>query len=186
MTVVVGLDLSMTSTGIATPSGVRAIQSSGHDGASLRVRRARLADIVARVSLAVAEDSISGGAGHALVVVEGPSYNSKGGKNHERAGLWWLVVDELLSAGHLVAEVPPPTLKKYALGRGVGDKGAMADAAARRLPDIHTGGQNDVVDALWLRAMGCDQLGQPLAVVPQTHRAALDKVAWPNTARSST
>jgi crossover junction endodeoxyribonuclease RuvC len=89
-------------------------------------------------------------------------------------------VDELLSAGHLVAEVSPSTLKKYALGKGVGKKGAMIDAAARRMPEVVTGGQDDVVDALWLRAMGCDRLGQPLAVMPAAHRAALDAVTWPN------
>lgn len=173
---VVGVDLSLTSTGLATAAGVLTIPSSGREGASLPVRRARLADITTRVVLAISEAAAPR---NALVVIEGPAYASKGGKHHERAGLWWLVVDELLSAGHLVAEVPPPTLKKYALGRGVGDKGAMVDAAARRLPDVHTGGQNDAVDALWLRAMGMHRIGAPLCTLPQTHAAALDAVKWP-------
>lgn len=174
---VVGLDLSLQSTGLATPSGVRTIKSSGRAGAPLRVRHARLQAIATEVALAVSEAAAPR---LALVVVEGPAYAAKGGQQHERAGLWWMVIDELMSAGHLVAEVPPPTLKKYALGRGVGDKGAMVDAAARRLPHWATGGQNDAVDALWLRAMGCHRYGTPLCSVPKTHAAALDAVAWPD------
>ena len=79
-----------------------------------------------------------------------------------------MVIDELMSAGHLVAEVPPPTLKKYALGKGVGDKGAMVDAAARRLPHWATGGQNDAVDALWLYKTNANVLGsgQPVLTGP--------------------
>lgn len=187
MSVVVGIDLSLTATGIATPDGVTLIKSSGHEGASLRVRRARLNDIVARVSLAVAGVSISRGNGRALVVIEAPSLGQQRQRGvHDRSGCWWLAVDELLSAGHLVAEVPPALVKKYATGAGNAKKSSMADAAARRIPDVHTGGDDNTVDALWLRAMGCDALGQPLAVVPQSHRAALDKVAWPDTARSTT
>lgn len=174
---VVGVDLSLQSTGLATATGVRTITSSGRDGAPLRTRHARLVDITTRVVLAVSDAAAPR---TALVVIEGPSYNSKGGKTHERAGLWWMVVDELLSAGHLVAEVPPPTLKKFALGRGVGDKGAMVDAAARRLPHWTTGGQNDAVDALWLRAMGMHRYGVPLCSVPKSHAEALGAVAWPD------
>lgn len=174
---VIGLDLSMTSTGLATPAGVRTITSSGIKGAPLRARHARLADITTRVVLAVSDAAAPR---TALVVIEQPAFSRTTGHQHDRSGLWWLTVDELLSAGHLVAEVPPTTLKKYALGKGVGDKGAMADAAARRIPDVQTGGQDDAVDALWLRAMGCDRYGQPICQVPKTHAAALDAVQWPN------
>lgn len=177
---VVGLDLSLQSTGIATPTGVRTITSSGVKGAPLRARHARLQDITTRVSLAIAEVSISRGAGRALVVIEAPAFSRLVGHQHERSGLWWLTVDELISAGHLVAAVSPTALKKYALGKGVGDKGAMADAAARRMPDVVTHGQNDVVDALWLRAMGCHRYGAPLCQVPKAHAAALDAVQWPD------
>lgn len=179
---VVGLDLSLTGTGIATAAGVRTIVSSGRKGAPLRTRHARLADIATQVSFAVTEAALAGGdpRARALVVIEAPAFSRITGHQHDRSGLWWLVVDELLHAAHLVAEVPPTTLKKYATGRGNADKGAMADAAARRLPDVETRGQDDVVDALWLRAMGCHRYGFPLAAVPKAHAAALDAVAWPN------
>lgn len=174
---VVGVDLSLQSTGIATAAGVRTITSTGRQGAPLRARHARLVDIATQVCLAVSEAA----APHtALIVIEGPALSRNSGHVWDRAGLWWCTVDELLAAGHLVAEVPPTTLKRYALGKGVGDKGAMADAAARRLPDVHTGGQNDAVDALWLRAMGMHRYGNPLCTLPKAHAAALDAVAWPD------
>jgi crossover junction endodeoxyribonuclease RuvC len=184
VTVVVGVDLSMQATGICTPDGVQVLKSSGRDGAPLAVRRARLVDISGRVSLAVAEavGLPPAGVSGALVVIEAPSLGqSRQRGTHDRSGLWWLVVDELMQAGHRVVEVPPASVKKYATGSGSANKGAMADAAARRIPHVHTAGEDNAVDALWLRAMGCDQLGSPLATVPQAHRDALTKVAWPST-----
>lgn len=179
MTAVIGLDLSLQATGVATPDGVHLIRSSGRTGATLRVRRARLHDLTTRIGLLVTEYATHS---RALVVIEGPSYGSKTGGQHERAGLFWMTVDELLSAGHLVAEVPPATLKKYATGHGQAKKGAMGDAAARRIPDVDTGGDDNMVDALWLRAMGCDHLGWPITPMPQAHRTALEAVRWPDSA----
>jgi crossover junction endodeoxyribonuclease RuvC len=174
---VIGVDLSLTATGMATAAGTSLIASTGHKGATLRVRHARLTDIATTVTLTVSE---AAGGAPALVVIEGPAYASTSGAQHDRSGLWWLTLDELLTAGHLVAEVPPTTLKRYATGRGIADKGAMVDAAARRLPNIFTGGDNNRVDALFLRAMGCDRLGTPLTMLPETHRKALDAVVWPD------
>lgn len=175
--VVVGVDLSLTGTGIATPTAVRTIGSTGRKGAPLRVRHARLTDLATQVVLAVSEAAAPR---TALVVVEAPAFSRITGHQHDRSGLWWLTVDELLAAGHLVAEVAPTCLKRFATGKGVADKGAMVDAAARRLPHWATGGQNDAVDALWLRAMGMHRYGTPLCSVPKTHAAALDAVAWPD------
>lgn len=177
MTVVVGLDLSLTATGIATPAGVRTITSSGRAGASLRVRRARLIDIATRVSLAVAEQTAASGLGGALVVIEAPAFSRTTGHQHDRSGCWWLVVEELLSAGHLVVEVAPTARAKYGAGKGNAGKAAVVSAVSHRYGI--TFDDDNAADAFVLRAMGCDHLGQPLAVVPQTHRAALDKVAWP-------
>ena len=54
----------------------------------------------------------------------------------------------------------------------------MLLAVARRWPHVEIVG-NDTADALALAAMGADHLGQPIAAMPATHRAALDKVDWP-------
>jgi crossover junction endodeoxyribonuclease RuvC len=172
VTAVVGLDLSLTATGIATPDGVCTRTSKGKAGASLADRRQRLLNLRLRIDMVLSPYE------PALVVVEGPAFGSRDGHAHDRSGLWWGVVDWLTYNKVPVAEVPPALVKKYATGKGNAGKDEVLAAVVRRYPDVEVTNNNEA-DALVLRAMGCDWLGEPLATVPQTHRAALDKVAWP-------
>lgn len=182
MSAVVGLDLSLTATGIATPDGVRTLGSKGKAGATLLQRSARLHDLAMDIGSAV--DTVRAGLGllsseRTLVVVEAPAFSRTTGHQHDRSGLWWLVVDELCGSALVdVVEVAPSARARYATGKGNAGKDEVLAAVVRRYPDVLVSNNNEA-DALVLRAMGCDWLGQPLAVVPQTHRAALDKVAWP-------
>jgi crossover junction endodeoxyribonuclease RuvC len=162
-----GLDLSLTSTGIAR---------IGEEAELWRItpKRATGCDRLNQILREIT--SRTDGAG--LVVIEGPSYGSTGGKEHERGGLWWLVRYHLWQASQNVAVVPPAVLKKYATGYGNAGKDTVLAAVIRRYPDVMVDG-NDVADALVLAAMGADHLGYPLAVVPQIQRAALTKVDWP-------
>lgn len=166
---VLGLDLSLTSTGVAWPPADtrligRAIEARGVG---------RLQWLRAQIREKTWER------GSDLVVVEGPSYGSQGGQrgHHERAGLFWLVVVDLHVDGIPYAIVPPASLKKYATGRGNAGKDDVMREVARRFPWFN--GNNDAADALVLAAMGCDHLGQPWAPMPQHHREALSKVDWP-------
>jgi crossover junction endodeoxyribonuclease RuvC len=171
---VVGIDPSLAATGLATPARLRTITSQP-GRPDLRGRRDRLTVAADTITLTVAEDV------HprtALVVIEAPAY-SKTGHQHERSGLWWLVVDRLLDAGHLVCEVTPSARARYATGRGNAGKDEVLAAVVRRYPhqDVR---DNNTADALVLRAMGCRYVGQPLEDgLPAAHRAALDKVLWP-------
>lgn len=176
---VVGLDLSLTGTGIATATGTRIVKTDGRADATLLERRTRLAGITATIGLHVAEAAAATGQHRgALVVLEGPSLAQQAQRGtHDRAGLWWLVVDELLGAGHLVVEVTPAGVKRFATGKGNANKTAIAVALAIRygveFPD------DNQADAYVLRAMGLHRLGCLLAPVPQTHTDALKAVAWP-------
>jgi crossover junction endodeoxyribonuclease RuvC len=173
VSVVVGLDLSLTATGVAVPSGVRTLPSRGKADANLAERCARLTQLRLRVDMALAELTPPG-----LVVLEAPSYGSSNGHQHDRSGLWWGVVSWLLQSGVPVAEVPPALVKKYATGKGNATKDEVLAAVVRRYSDVEVRNNNEA-DALVLRAMGCDWLGQPLADVPKANRDALAKVAWP-------
>lgn len=117
-----------------------------------------------------------------LAVIEGPSYGNQGtgrqSGHHERAGLWWLVCDKLHGLRIPVAIAPPATVKKYATGKGNAGKDDMLSAAIRRNEEFDGG--NDEADAMWLAAMGADHLlGRPVISVPESHRAVLASVAWP-------
>jgi Holliday junction resolvasome RuvABC endonuclease subunit len=153
---VVGLDLSLTGTGVAVidEGGIRTslIRSKGNAGASLFDRAVRLVELSQRITDLIPE--------RALVVIEQPAYSQTGGSHHDRSGLWWLIV-AYLHGTHRTVEVTPGTLKKYAAGKGTAGKDEMLAAAIRRYPSVAIS-NNNVADALHLAAMGARHLGQPI------------------------
>lgn len=184
MTCIVGVDLSLTSTGLAR------ILTRDALGAEVTVRRVLSKPPPAdKVTLAtrstrlrrIAADVFTACAGADLVVVEGPTYASDSGAAHDRAGLWWLVLARLTAQGFNVVEVSPTTVKTYALGRGGGPetgKDAMIAAVVRRYPTVPVSG-NDEADALVLAAMGARFTGHPIEdTLPQTHLRAMTAVKW--------
>ncbi|GHJ11189.1 hypothetical protein TPA0907_55560 [Micromonospora humidisoli] len=166
---VLGIDLSLTSTGLAGPGWTATIKP----GATLR-GTARMSHV-----RTVLLDRYLNGLD--LVALEGPSYGNQGtgrqAGHHERAGLWWVVRCMLDARGHPVAVVPPATLKRYATGKGNASKADVVLAVGRRFPWFDGG--EDEADALVLAAMAADHLGHPLTPMPAAHRAALDAVQWP-------
>lgn len=121
---------------------------------------------------------VDDGPAPALVLVEGPSYGSKGNAMFDLGGLWWRVYEGLAALAPVVV-VTPSQRMLYATGKGQAKKDAVVDAFARRWPDIDTGVDNNRIDAAVLALMGLEFLGRAPVAVPKSHRAALDKVAWP-------
>ncbi|OPG13751.1 hypothetical protein B1L11_06800 [Microbispora sp. GKU 823] len=166
---VIGLDLSMTATGIATWDGrplstVRTVASDG-DQRLRRIMvtvRADAYDYVAKtpIDLAVIEDLPTHAHGAGIT-----------GMVHGAVRV------ALMELGVPYALVPPATLKKFATGRGNATKPDMRMALFQRAGlDIRDDNQ---VDAWWLRAAGLEYLGHPLLELPKAQRDALAKVAWP-------
>lgn len=172
---VIGIDPSLTATGIASSAGWTEV--TGEDGKRTDGYPERLARL-RRVSRA-AWDLLGAPDGIELAVIEGPAYSRGDPGTWDRAYLWWNLVDHLAVFGVPVAVVTTTQLKVYATGKGTAGKGAVIDAVARRWPQYETGGDDNAADAAVLLAMGLDRLGRPLAPVPQAHRRALDKIAWP-------
>lgn len=169
----VGIDLSLTSTGLATPAEVQRVRSKGVAKDSLALRYARLLALHDQVLAAATRPRLPN-----LVVIEGPSVNSRYGHAHDRSGLWWLVVGGLFEMEVPVAVMAPAARCKYATGKGSAPKDTVLSETVRRYRRFAVDG-NDTADALVLCAAGMDRLGHPLVDLPQTHRAALDKVEWP-------
>jgi Holliday junction resolvasome RuvABC endonuclease subunit len=170
---VVGLDLSLTGTGVASVDGTRLVRSTGHKGDTLVQRAHRLAGLHAEITSALT-GSID------LVAIEAPSTGHARGSSgsvHDRSGLWWLVVTDLVDWGVPVVEVPPATLKKYVTGKGNAQKPDVRMEIFKRY-GIDLRDDNEA-DAFALRALGLDLLGHPLAVMPAANRAALEKLPRP-------
>ncbi len=165
---IVGLDLSLTHTGLCSPSGATdrlntpASTVSGHD---------RLDEILQAVAdwTDVAD----------LVAIEGYSYSSRASQAHAAGELGGLVRHRLWRLGTPYLDVPPACVKKYATGKGNAGKDEVVTAAVRRGADLYTGTTNDEADAFFLWALASDLAGQPVLEVPKSHRAALDKLTMP-------
>lgn len=173
---VIGLDLSLTATGVAIIEDdtitVRTITSNPTgDSVDDRVRR------LDKIERAVME-CMTGASEIDLIVIEGPSFGQmRQSGEHVRAGLWWRIVSICTDTAPVV-EVPPATLKKYATGKGNAAKDAVLLATARRFPDVDLR-DNNQADALWLAAMGARHLEQPVDDVPQLNQTAMAAVRWP-------
>lgn len=175
---VLGLDLSLTGTGIARIGG-EGVEVLTTVRPGKRVGHERIDYIMTAVYEAQRQQRLD------LVVIEGPSYGSQGGQrgHHERAGLWWLVTQGMWAVGRSYAVVAPTARAKYATGDGRAGKAAVLAAMRERYGHLITAGiRNDnEADALALAAMGVDHLGGHIAEVPATNRNALIKADWPAT-----
>lgn len=170
---IVGIDLSLSSTGLAVIVNGRANvarHSTAPVGDDVARRHRRL--------LQIAGDVRSWASGADLVVLEGPSYASVTGHQHDRSGLWWLVVHRILGAELPLAIVPPSSRARYATGKGNSPKDAVLASVVRRYPEVDIIG-NDQADALILAAMGARRLGHPIDVVPKACLTGMTGAAWP-------
>lgn len=172
----IGLDLSLTAAGIASSAGWCAIEGAPD------ITTKALPDRLDAVDELVDNILILVGRNADLICIEIPAFSRAGGGTLERSALWWMVVRRLRLAGTPIAEVPIQARMRYATGKGAASKGAIIDAVARRWPQFETDGNDNLADAAVLAAIGADQLGVPLAAMPQTHRKALDIVRWPEEA----
>lgn len=167
---VIGLDVSLTCTGVAGEGWTDTVRPRtglrGHP---------RLSFIVDQVV-----DHIRNAD---LVVIEGPSFGGGVAHRHEDlAGLRVMVRHACWRRSIPYAIAPPSCRALYATGKGSGSKGAVRDAVRERYGVECDGpGRYDQADAYTLLAMGLHHLGWPLAVVPDTHRRGLDGCQWPDT-----
>lgn len=186
MTTVVGIDPSLTNTGVARlpcgtggPGAGQAVwipetwsrSSTGHRADTLHERKDRMAHIVADV-LSFCEPCD-------LAVVEAPAFGAKGGSAWDRAHLWWRIVDRLLDHEVPVVTVSPPSRALWATGNGRADKAAVSTAVGRMWPTAAIR-NSDEADALVLATIGLQLLGEagPFEITAYRTRA-LAKVEVP-------
>ncbi|WP_054682636.1 hypothetical protein [Microbacterium sp. No. 7] len=120
---------------------------------------------------------------HDLAVVEGPAIGARhAALADERAGLRWLLIDQLLARGP-VAVVPPKT-RAILAGSGNARKEAVHAAASQLFPaagvPAYGAGRFDVADAVVLAAAGGVALGMSWpGGLTAKQVSAHGKVPWP-------
>lgn len=170
---VIGLDLSLTGTGIATAEKAWkfAAPSKGMP---------RLHDIWYEIQTALRPDAD-------LVVLEGYSYASAE-QAHQMGELGGHIRYQLWAYEIKHAVVAPGTLKKFATGNGGAGKDQMVHTAAKLGCEAH---DNNAVDAWFLRHMGLYRLARLCSVdgIPDDDEAlchtkyrdeAVTAVTWPD------
>jgi len=185
---VVGLDVSLTSTGMSDGQSVHAVQTAPDSG-SLEARMDRIVrtclDFVHSPTLWT--DRQPGKAAD-LVVIEGPAFRAHGTAVDQLAGLRMLVRVELYRRGIPFAIVSPTALKAYTTNYGKATKAQMVAALAERHGldlTVHkvSKGKYDMADAYALAAMGYVWIGQPIAPTrgaPAPMKSLL-AAQWPET-----
>jgi crossover junction endodeoxyribonuclease RuvC len=174
-TYVVGLDLSLTGTGIAaiavaTAELTTAVHSSPPPAAdNLAGHASRHRMLVDGIVNQVVE------ADPVLAVVEGMQFSVKmrDSSSARRGFLWWAVVEGLCAAGVPVMDVTPQQIKQFATGKGNASKAEMVAAYGRSWPDAELGRNvEDRADAAFAAALGAAYVGvvglpQSMTVVRQ-------------------
>lgn len=185
MSIVVGIDLSLTSAGIAilrdgTPIAITHVGHKGRDGASYRDRSRRVRSQCQAVLRAcdIALKRFQADVICDLAVIEGPSYGSQFGHEFDRAALWHGVYGALEARGVPIAVIAPGTLKLWFTGNGAASKLDMTNTAMARFREpIST---HDEADAIAAACGGAWWLGDPVPWEPCPRSVeALDKVEWP-------
>lgn len=163
---VIGLDVSLTCTGVAGAGWTDRIRTKLRGDERLAYLENTIADFIRPAD---------------LVAMEGPSYGHSGPRFHEDlAGLRVLVRRYCHRHQIPYALIPPNNLKLYTAGRGNATKGEVHAAVADRY-GVHTDGPGryDEADAYGALAAAHDWLGLRLADVPERNATALAGCQWP-------
>lgn len=180
---VVGLDLSLTCTGLAAvdlATGttfmdvVRSTKLSavGKNDTALQTL-ARITEVTGQITELVRRvDPV-------LVVVESASFSTaKDTSAHRRAGLWWRVFEHL-SQEFPIADAAPAQIKKFVTGKGNAPKAGVAAMVLRYADlDVTNASLTDRADAAGAAWLGSAALGgsQPLSLVKVRREVAASLV----------
>jgi Holliday junction resolvasome RuvABC endonuclease subunit len=163
--VVMGLDLSLTATGIAHVDGsVETFKPKADPNANCGMdRMCEIRDYLLHVVGDVRD--------HELVMVEGLAFDAHD-TSRWQAQLAGLIRATLFDYHVPFLLAPPSTVKKYATGNGKAKKEQVVNAAQKRLG--YDGYDHNEADALWLHAIAHDLvMGEPVAYLPDAQRDAL-------------
>lgn len=151
--IVLGLDLSLTGTGMCV------VQTGSRDGKGLlatinTTAKTRTEDRLITIRRTIGQAS----SGVDAAIIEGLSYGSVGGAQAERSALHWMVRVDLYQLGIPYVIVTPMSLKKFVCGTAKAEKSMMIREVFRRW-GVEAANDNEA-DAAALARLGLMYYGQ--------------------------
>lgn len=164
---VIGLDVSLTSTGYSG-CGLRGTITSKARGAE------RLDDISTLL-----RNIIITCPSNVVVIIEGYSFASRNSQAHSIGEVGGVVRLTLFREGVPFIEVPPTSRAKFATGKGNSSKNEVISAVSARTGIVWSGkGADDEADAFILEEMGLVVQGYGRYEWPKVNLEALEKIDW--------
>lgn len=163
---IIGLDLSLTSTGYSVDGSTGAISVKSKDALRLREIKNEILDIALDKSVNAA-------------ILEGYAFAARNSQAHKIGELGGVIRLALFDSNIPYVEVPPTSRAKFATGRGNAAKTEVISAVSARTGIIWTGkGADDMCDAWLLEEMGWTALGMGHYDWPKSSLDALKNVDW--------
>lgn len=163
---VIGIDLSLTSTGFCSGGDAQVIESK------LRGPE-RLIDISETLVKAVI------GASAEIAAIEGYSFASRNSQAHSIGELGGVVRVELFKRGIPYVEIPPTCRAKFATGKGNASKNEVISTVSAKTGIVWMNpGADDKCDAWILEELVLFKIGCSKFPWPEANASALDKVDW--------
>ena len=184
---VLGIDLSLTSTGVALirRDGSVATESitSSKGTDSLTSRSNRLAHVTEAIASWLSEwrPTQTRTENVELALIESLFSSRSGAGLVERGWLWGKVVDKAISREVPIGEVSNSVVKKWATGGGRAEKLTMGVHMGRLFPDVLFG-SDDEVDALAIAHIAACRLGYPVPRLARHGAEAWRAVKFPELA----
>jgi Holliday junction resolvasome RuvABC endonuclease subunit len=163
---IIGLDLSLTSTGICVNDQCEALSTNAKGVERLDWFQTVIVDRVLEVS-------------NPVVCIEGYSFGSRNSQAHSIGELGGVVRLGLWKRNIPWVDIPPTCRAKFATGKGNAGKNEVVSAISARTGIVWSGkGADDMCDAWILREMGLAHLGKSGFAWPQINLTSLQTIDW--------
>jgi Holliday junction resolvasome RuvABC endonuclease subunit len=162
----IGLDLSLTSTGISINEQTSTVNTKTRGAERLHIISSEIINKCLEFNVYCA-------------VIEGYSFASRNSQAHSIGELGGAVRMRLWENGIPFVDVPPTCRAKFATGKGNAGKGEVISSVSAKTGIIFSGaGGDDECDAWLLEQMAISYLGISNYSWPEMHLSALSKIDW--------
>lgn len=181
--IVVGIDPSLTSAGVAILTNGQPTHLShhgypGHNSDTYRTRSRRVRHQVRQVT----KWAHHNGTPDLIIIEEHPYAIRISASEFDRAGLWHGIYGQFDAHNIPVAVIANNTTKKWITGKGNATKNDVWHTVSTWWPNANIT-CDDESDALALAAIGAAYLGDPMPFdLKDRHRTTLEVIAWPTIA----